>query len=95
MTRLSFVMKLDYLGFLIGVMVVVIAVCLQALSKALTEDMSWFILELNLFFWNLIKMDASLDNFKMVIYFSCLFMILLLTIFVLSKVEMIAYEEFN
>ena len=95
MTRLSFVMKLDYLGFLIGVMVVVIVVCLQALSKALTEDelvylrAQFMLLEPN--------QDGRLplDNFKMVIYFSRLFTILLLTSFGLSKVEMIANEEFN
>ena len=76
-------------------MVLVIVVCFQALSKALTEDelvylrAQFMLLEPN--------QDGriSLDNFKMVIYFFQPFMILLSTIFVLSKVEMIANEEFN
>ena len=95
MTRLSFVKKLDYLGFLIGVMVLVLVVCLQALSKALTEDelvylrAQFMLLEPN--------QDGriSIDNFKMVIYFSQSFMILLSTPFLLSKIEIIANEKFN
>ena len=95
MTSLSFVMKLDYLGFLIGVMVLVLVVCLQALSKALTEDelvylrAQFMLLEPN--------QDGriSIDNFKMVIYFSQSFMILLSTPFLLSKIEIIANEKFN